>query len=95
MKAIRLTVATLLIACAVPVSLLATAWAASKASGCALQFDEPHVCRFASTDIGWLLDALTRFGVWGALTLGLGAYVFAAWVLVELVAIIHDGLRRG
>jgi len=46
-------------------------------------------------DIGWLLDILLQIGVWGALTFGVGAYIFAGWVLIELAAIVLSTLRRG
>jgi len=95
MRAFRIVIAGLLVGCAVPIAVFAAAWAMSVVSGCTLQFKEPHVCSFAAMDIGWLLDELVRIGVWGALTFGLGVYLFAAWVLVELGAIVLVSLRRG
>jgi len=95
MKTFRIIVAVSLLVCAVPVVVLAAAWALSAASGCTLQFETPHACTLGALDIGWLLDSLLQFGVWGALTFGLGVYVFAAWVLVEIAAIVLRALRRG
>jgi len=95
MKALRIVIAGLLVGCAAPVAVFAAAWAMSAISGCTLQFKEPHVCSFAAMDIGWLLDEAVRIGVWGALTLGLGVYLFAAWTLVELGIVVLISLRRG
>ena len=95
MKAFRVLIAALLVACALPALILAAAWVASAASGCPLQLEAPHACRLGALEIGGMLDALVQAGVWGALTLGLGAYIFAAWVMVELAAIVLANLRRG
>jgi hypothetical protein len=40
------------------------------------------------------LDILLQFGVLGALSFGAGVYIFAAWVLVELAAVVLSNLRR-
>jgi len=95
MKAFRITIVVILAVCALPIAVFIAAWATSAASGCALQFEEPHVCALSAMDIGWLLDALVRIGVWGALTFGLGVYVFAGWVMIELAAIVLRTFRRG
>jgi hypothetical protein len=95
MTVLRLAVAAVLVACALPIFAIALALAVSQMSGCPLQFEGPHVCIVAAQEIGWLLDGLLQFGVWGALTFGLGIYVFAAWVLVELAAIVLGAMRRG
>jgi hypothetical protein len=94
MKAFRVLIAALLVACALPALILAAAWVVSAASGCPLQLETPHTCRVSGLEIGGLMDALVEGGVWGALTLGLGAYVFAAWVMAELAAIVLSRMRR-
>jgi hypothetical protein len=94
MKAFRITIATILGFCAVPIAALAAAWTITASCGCTLQWEAPHVCHLGAADISWLLDGLVRLGVWGALTAGLAAYVFAAWVMVELAALVLSGLRR-
>jgi hypothetical protein len=93
MKVIRIVVAILLVASTVPIAVFGLAWAVAAASGCPLQFETRHICTAASLDIGWLLDGLVHFGVLGALTFGLGVYVFAGWVAVELAAIVLGALR--
>ncbi len=95
MRVFRIAVAVLLIACALPIAVLASAWVISAVGGCTLQFEEAHVCRLGDLEVGWLLDDLLPIGLLGALTCGLGAYVFAAWVMVELAALLLNALRRG
>jgi hypothetical protein len=95
MSAFRIAVAALLALCAVPVAVMAVAWLLAAMSGCPLQFETPHVCSLAAWDIGWLLDGLVPFGVWGALTFGAGVYIFAGWVSVELAVIVLSAVRRG
>jgi hypothetical protein len=95
MWAFRIIVAVLLAACAVPIVVLGVAWRLAAAAGCALQFETAHTCALGGTDIGWLLDTLLMFGVWGALSFGLGVYIFAVWVIVELAAIVLGALRSG
>lgn len=94
MKLIRIATAALLALCGVPVASLAAAWASAAAGGCALQFEVPNACSFGAIATGPLLDALVGLGVWGALTAGLGAYVFAGWVLLELAAITLGAIGR-
>ncbi len=94
MRAFRIIVAALLAACAVPIVLFGLAWLLSAVNGCPLEFKERHVCTFASMNIGGLLDILVQYGVFGALTFGLGTYVFAGWVFVELAVVIVRSLRR-
>jgi hypothetical protein len=93
MKVFRIVVAIVLAACTVPIAIFGLAWAGSAVSGCPLQFETRHICSVASLDIGWLLDGLVHFGVLGALTFGLGVYVFAGWVAVELAAIVVGALH--
>jgi len=95
MTALRIFIAAVLVACAVPVILLTVAWVTSALSGCTLQFEEPNICSLGSAHVGWLLDDLVRIGVWGALSFGLAVYAFAAWVMAELAAIVLGALRRG
>jgi len=95
MKVLRIVVAVSLALCAVPIVVLAVTWALSAVSDCPLQFKGPQVCFLGPMDIGWLLDILLQIGVLGALTFGVGAYIFAGWVLIELAAIVLSTLRRG
>lgn len=95
MRTFRVIAAILLVACVVPIVVLGFAWGLAEVSGCTLQLEAPHTCALGGADIGWLLDTLLAFGVWGALSFGLGVYVFAGWVIVELVAIVLRALRSG
>jgi len=92
MKPFRIIVAALLIGCAIPIAVMALAWAVAAVSGCPVQYKMPHVCTLASMDIGWVLDSLLQFGVWGAITFGAAVYIFAGWVFVELAAIVLKSL---
>lgn len=94
MRVFRTVTACALIVCALPVLLFLLAVAAAKLSGCVLQFEEPHACILAGRDIGFVVDRLVEIGVWGAVTLGVGAYIFAGWVMGELAVIIARSLRR-
>lgn len=94
MRAFRIAIALLIAACAVPVLVLALAAGIAAAGGCRLQFETATTCTIAGMDAGWLIDRLLPFGAWGALTSGLAVYLFALWVIAELVAIVRRGLRR-
>jgi len=94
MKVFRVAVAIVLVVCALPIAVFAFAWVISAVGGCTLQFEAAHVCTLGRLDVGWLLDALLPIGVLGAVTFGAGVYVFAAWVTVELAAIVLNALRR-
>jgi len=92
--AFRIVVASLLVACAVPIFVLALAAAIGTAGGCPLQFETAHTCTIAGMNAGWLVDSLIPFGAWGALAGGLAVYLFALWVITELVMIVARALRR-
>lgn len=93
MRAFRALLAVLVAACLVPVAVFGLAYAAAALAGCAVDFEADTVCFVGGADVGWLIDRLVGFGVYGALTWGVAVYLFAGWVLFELCLIVFNRPR--
>lgn len=93
MRAARALLAVLVVACLVPIAVLGLTYGAAALAGCAVHFEAATVCFVGGGDVGWLIDRLVEFGVYGALTWGVAVYLFAGWVLLELCLIVFRRAR--
>ena len=91
MRIVRILVAGSLVLCVIPILLLGLALLGAELAHCEIDFKVETHCQVGSFDIGPVIDSQIRVGVFGMLTAGIGAYIFASWVLLELAVMI---LRR-
>lgn len=91
MRIVRILVAGSLVLCVIPILILGLALLGVEVAQCEIDLKAETHCQVGSFDIGPIIDSQIRIGVFGLLTAGIGAYIFASWVLLELAVMI---LRR-